>query len=265
MKPQKTLTASQPCECCNGLGWIRDDLPETHPDFGQLARCSCVADDVEQRRLDNLFQAAGVPPRYRDLTLDGIPLEHRNRKHLAVAVAEMYMDRRHVVYSHLGEYSKVVASALNHQIPRPDEPRYSILFHGPFGVGKTGILSVVFQHLLKQGMAGIWIEYLDFVKEVQRGYGDGLSGDRLDAAREAPIIMIDDLGASSSRRGNETDDRSGIFYQVINYRHAEDLPTLMTSNLDLKGLGTYFSGRTVARIKEMALVCAVNGLDLRDL
>ena len=29
------------CSICNGMGWLRQDLPTHHPDFGSLVRCEC--------------------------------------------------------------------------------------------------------------------------------------------------------------------------------------------------------------------------------
>ena len=30
------------CQLCNGLGWLRQDLPVGHPEFGKLVKCDCV-------------------------------------------------------------------------------------------------------------------------------------------------------------------------------------------------------------------------------
>ena len=120
------LAEEEVCPICKGLGWVRDDVPIAHPSFGREIRCTCVRDVLEQQRLDKLFQQAGVPPRFRGMTLDGIPPNHRDRKHLALAAAEMYMEYGYVVYTELGRYSPVVASHMQ-EIPRGDEPRKSLL------------------------------------------------------------------------------------------------------------------------------------------
>lgn len=36
-------TGRPACKICNGIGWLRDDLPVGHPDFGKLIACECAA------------------------------------------------------------------------------------------------------------------------------------------------------------------------------------------------------------------------------
>ena len=42
------------CPICNGLGFLRTDLPIDHPDFGRLTPCSCQLAELAVRRLSSL-------------------------------------------------------------------------------------------------------------------------------------------------------------------------------------------------------------------
>ena len=83
---------------------------------------------------------------------------------------------------------------------------------------------------------------------------------------QADVLIMDDLGAEHIRTGNEewTADR---LYQIIGYRHAEELPTLFTSNLDIAQTGKRIGERITWRIVEMCgpqHICKVTGPNLRD-
>ena len=35
-------TGKPGCQVCHGTGWLRQDLPVGHPDFGKLVACECA-------------------------------------------------------------------------------------------------------------------------------------------------------------------------------------------------------------------------------
>jgi hypothetical protein len=35
-------TGKASCQLCMGLGWLRQDLPQGHPQFGKLVPCECA-------------------------------------------------------------------------------------------------------------------------------------------------------------------------------------------------------------------------------
>ena len=39
---------------CGGLGYVREDVPVGHPDFGKLFPCRCKLAEIEQQRLERL-------------------------------------------------------------------------------------------------------------------------------------------------------------------------------------------------------------------
>ena len=66
------------------------------------------------------------------------------------------------------------------------------------------------------------------------------------------------------RKGDvETTDKREKIYQLINYRHGHNLPTLFTTNLTPGQLGEYFEPRIAGRLVEMCAVVGVTGIDLR--
>ena len=83
------------------------------------------------------------------------------------------------------------------------------------------------------------------------------------AREEAPdVILLDDFG-DKSRTNAESDDRRRIIYQLINYRHNNGLPMLITSNLTAAEMSMQFGQRTVERIIESCAWVKVGGDNLR--
>jgi hypothetical protein len=215
-----------------------------------------------QGRLARLFEQAGIPARFRGLTLDSLPPAHLEGKRRAMAAARMFIAEGAVTPARLGEYDPVAAIRASESIRCSALPRRSLVFSGPLGVGKTGMLTPVLRHYLGQGQPALWIEFYDFCLEVQSGYKDGTANNKLVAARRAPLILLDDVG-DVERREPETDDKRRILWSVLNGRHGDDLPTLVTTNLDERGFRCQFGGRVSDRLWEMAFVVPVGGVNPR--
>jgi hypothetical protein len=218
--------------------------------------------ELLQRKLARLFEQAGIPGRFCDLTLDSLPPAHREGKRRAIAAARMFVAEGAVVPARLGEYDPAAALRDGESIRCPALPRRSLVLSGPLGVGKTGLLTPVLRHSLEQGQPALWIEFYDFCLEVQSGYKDGSANNKLVAARQAPLILLDDVG-EVERREAETDDKRRILWSVLNGRHGDDLPTLVTTNLDERSFRRQFGGRVSDRLWEMAFVVPVGGVNLR--
>jgi DNA replication protein DnaC len=273
------------CVKCQDSGYLNDYPIDGH--FGFLAWqlrgipadkilwCDCeiaqarratygqVAQGRQQRQLDANFQAAGIPERFLRLTFETLPPRYRKGKEQAIAMARMFLDLGHADPSRISEYD----TNLNHSSKRQ---KPGLCFVGAPGVGKTGILSVAFRERVQRGEAGLWIELYDFFVEIQGEYGkpDGNADGKLKAAREAPLLFLDDCGDPDRRKnGNgiapETDDRRRILWQLVDYRHGAGLSTLVTSNLSRTDFERQWGTRLAARVWEMCWVIPVGGVDLR--
>ena len=72
----ETLTSAQPdsavvedrCLICRGIGWVHRKVPLGHPDFGEMFRCRCVAEQDAAEMAARRLAASGLPhpekPRY---------------------------------------------------------------------------------------------------------------------------------------------------------------------------------------------------------
>ena len=131
------------------------------------------------------------------------------------------------------------------------------------GVGKTGLLTPVFQAMLRKGMSGIWISWQQLVEQVEAGYKSEDAYSRLQAAREVGVLMIDDLGYQWVDGDGLSAHALKVLNSVIFHRHAWELPTLFTSNLSPEELTEQLRPEHYQRIAEMAAVIEMTGDMLR--
>ena len=189
----------------------------------------------KQADMEKLFVGACIPAHFRSFTLDSIRQRAVNEpeKKAAIDAVEQWITAGYV------------------EDPATKRYKSGLVLAGDYG-----------RHSLEQGKSGLWIEVTDFVGAIQSGYRDGTSLERLEAAQKVDVILLDDLG-DKSLDGAETYDRRRIIYQLVNYRHNNGLPMLITTNLNGQQMAAQFGGRTVERIMESCAWVSMGGRNLR--
>lgn len=246
------------CQTCEDTGYRGWKTPAAGYPIREVIFCDCQKGqqtklfwqrketEASQRKLSELFVHAGIPAHFRDMSIDTM-----------IERAGKDKDKREAI--------QAACDLLNNGFlldPRTGRCKPGIVISGDYGRGKTGLLTPVLRHFIEQGKSGLWIEVYDFFTEVQKGYSDGESNARLEAAQQADVILLDDLG-DKSRATVETDDRRRILYQLINYRHNHALPMLITTNLTGKEAAMQFGARTFERIVESCVWISMGGKNLR--
>ena len=124
------------------------------------------------------------------------------------------------------------------------------------GIGKTGCLVPTFEHWREKGVDCLFISFPDLVEQVRAGFKDDKWYERLERARTAEVLFLDDLGYPDR---DASDYVREVAMSIIRYRHGEDLPTLMTSNLTLDDLAGQLGDTLYRRVTEMAAVVQMGG------
>jgi len=204
--------------------------------------------DKRQARLNAIFAGAEVPARYRGLTVGSL-----------VELAGKDKGKEQAIQA-------AIAFAETGTAPCPKTKQYKpgLLLEGSLGVGKTGLLTPLLNKLVADGKVGLWVEVYDFISRIQSGYASGDAQGRLESAQRADVVLLDDLG-DIERSTPETEDRRRIIYQLVNYRHNEGLPMLITTNCSVAQLGHQFGSRTVERIFESCAWLKMGGQNLRGI
>ena len=134
----------------------------------------------------------------------------------------------------------------NHQIDK------GLYLHGNFGGGKTYLIAAMFNELalLKHYSAIVyWPEFLRSLKEV---FGNDEFRTRFNHIKKAPLLLIDDLGAENMTAWA----RDEVLGPILQYRMQDQLPTFITSNLNLNELEEHLAlaNGTVDKVKARRII-----------
>ena len=122
-------------------------------------------------------------------------------------------------------------------IKNPDGFHKGLFMHGAFGVGKTYLLGAIAHELSTFGYPSTLVHYPTFATEMRSSVGDQTTSSKLDIYKNAPILMLDDIGAEYATSWIR-DDVLGI---ILQFRMQNELPTFFTSNFDMNRLeGEHF-------------------------
>ncbi len=157
-------------------------------------------------------------------------------------------------------------------IANPDGFQKGLYLHGAFGVGKTYLLGAMAHELSTFGYESTIVHYPTFATEMRSSVKDASTGDKLEAYKTTPILMLDDIGAEY-----QTDwIRDDILGVVLQYRMQNNLPTLFSSNFNLQELEDHLtmnqkgeasplkSARILERVKFLAEPIEVTGRNRRN-
>jgi DNA replication protein DnaC len=195
-----------------------------------------------QERLYSMIKEIGIPPRFRGKTLDTFQAETDEQRR-ALAIAREYV-------TNFAEHRKAGRC---------------LIFLGGIGCGKTHLalaiaLAIVQNSPLPPVEAVGYGEIRNFgrhvrywtVQEIIRALRDTWCRESQISEREVldkltalDLLILDEIGLSF---GSEAEKNQ--LFEVINRRYNASRPTLVISNLDLKGITAFIGERTIDRFRE---------------
>ena len=244
----------------------------------EIEWCACEAGIAEREgycrmvgahdtaRIERTFVESGIPDRLRGLSTQTLTMELARGKELALVAAGILMKEERLIPDEIAQRHALLQGLLQ-GIPRSGDPRFGLLLHGSNGVGKSAIAAIIAEHMIRKGIAVLFIDYHEFIARIQSEYGkdkDGQSEQVLQTAIEAPFLVLDDLGDQNAYQNGQTANRQEIVYRLINLRHQRRRWTVITTNLNEVQIEQQFSRRTYQRLRELCLVVKMGGLNLRD-
>ncbi len=190
------------CPICKDAGYLRGDFPVGHPMFGRIVPCQCKQREIDERqaedlrKLSNLDTFANHAFEDFDTGIDGVQ----------------------------EAYNAAYRFAL--------EPGHRWLFlYGPCGTGKTHLAVAIAAYAMQRHQMSVYFAAVPDLLDHLRATFDPASGsaydDRFTTIRNAQLLVLDDLGTE-----NATPWAREKLYQIINHRYIEQLPTVVTSNVD---------------------------------
>lgn len=190
------------CPICQDAGYLRADVPVGHPSFGRLFPCQCKRTELNERRAEEL----------------------RNLSNLDVFTNHTFEDFDPAISGVEEAYETALTFA--------QEPGHQWLFlHGPCGTGKTHLGVAIAKYAMKWHNMSVYFAVVPDLLDHLRATFDPSSGtaydERFTTIRNAHLLVLDDLGTE-----NATPWAKEKLYQIINHRYMEQLPTVITSNVD---------------------------------
>jgi DNA replication protein DnaC len=225
------------CAICGGAGWVLDAA-----DGRKLAHpCVCRGAEIARARLD----AAGIPQRYRDCTLENFS-DNTASLTKARGAARDFVDA----------YPAVDAG---------------LLLVGPAGRGKTHLACAILSELVTtKGVGGLYVDFSDLLMKIQTSFrpdADLSKESVLTPYSEAEVLVLDELGASKPHAWV-----LDVLYSLLNTRYNRKKITVATSNFEdeidpssgeRERLEDRIGYRLRSRLYEMCLMLPLRGSDFR--
>ena len=141
-------------------------------------------------------------------------------------------------------------------MPSQKTPAAGWYFVGPSGCGKTHLAGAIVHRAIELGRPAFFQVAPDLLDHLRGMYApetadDSFSDPRLEQVKNAPLLVLDSLGAQAS-----TPWAQEKLFQLLNHRYNVELPTVVTLSVPLTAvdehLRTRLTGRPLSRVCEVA-------------
>jgi len=195
-----------PCPICDGMGWIKYDVPVMHHDFGRLVRCPNATQEADAERRERLRRLGNLSA-YADKRLENFNTTPSG-------------------YS--SYYAASLASAHGVAVDFAKNPVGIVVFEGGTGCGKTHLATGIGNIHLEQGNP-VWFmnapDLLDHLRSTYRSDSDLAYDELFERVRTVDLLILDDLGTE-----NPSAWAQEKLYQLIDHRYIRRMPTVITTN-----------------------------------
>jgi DNA replication protein DnaC len=192
-----------------------------HADFGKLQPCTCRLAAMTEERIAHLRAVSNLEM-LGHMTFDTfIPERHdlrpekRENLQLAFEVARAYAQN----------------------------PSGWLLLKGGYGCGKTHLAAAIANRSVERGRPVLFVTVPDLLDHLRAAFSPVSPAgydERFEEVRSAPLLILDDLGTESP-----TSWAQEKLFQILNYRYAARLATVITTNHDLEEIPLRIRSRLV--------------------
>ncbi|MBQ9897997.1 MAG: ATP-binding protein [Ruminococcus sp.] len=135
----------------------------------------------------------------------------------------------------------------------------SILMFGRTGLGKTHLSFAIANVVLAKGYSVIYDSVINTLRSIEKEhFSREHSSDAIDRVMDCDLLILDDLGTEY-----ETAFYNSTVYNIINTRLNSGKPTMISTNLDFKGISRRYDERVVSRIISTYKCLEFTGEDVR--
>lgn len=222
-------SAASVCSICKGAGFLRNNVPFGHPQFGKAVACQCKEQERKRKRRQQLQEISNL-----------------------AAFASKRFNTFNPRVQGLQEAFQVSTEFAK-------APDGWLLLIGPNGCGKTHLAAAIANDCLEDGAVVLFATVPDLLDHLRAAFAPESKEvfDQLFARmREAELLVLDDLGAQQSSPW-----ATEKLFQLLNYRYNSGFPTVITANP--RGLQST-DERIRSRLSDISLVLTLNLERTRD-
>ena len=192
------------CAICSDARFVRVTEDLTDPKFGKVEPCICSLYEDEQTRKTRLQRYSQLGPlknrSFKNIDRTGRLIQPNDQKRYCEAVE---------LIEHFAEY-----------------PVGWLVITGAHGVGKSHLAAAIVNKLIDKGEPGLFVNVADFLDELRSTYDDENDyqyDDIIEKYKEAPLLVIDDLGGYSATNWAEEK-----LIQIVTHRFNSEAATIFT-------------------------------------
>jgi len=197
------MTSQTVCPKCGGTGFIITE----HGSISGAAACECRTKGIVDARAGR----SQIPPLYEKASFDNFivpgpenPTARRELTTVLLAVKQFVRDF-------------------------PSKNRPGLMLIGETGAGKTHLAVAALHEIIAKGFQGLFCNYVTLLQSIREGY-DEISNisdkGAYKTALEAPVLLIDDLGAHRVTAWVED-----TINTLLTHRCDKKMPVIVTTNM----------------------------------
>ena len=203
---------STDCPVCKGAGFVYPLLPSGESDYTRVIPCRCIQKEQNKERKVRLQQYSNLGS-----------LQHST-------FGDMEPQGRSGNSVHQEQFVRAYQAAQNFAA----EPKGWFVIGGPSGSGKTHLAAAIANECVKRGYPAFYStapDLLDHLRSAFNPTSEMPYDDFFDRVRNAPLLVLDDLGAQSS-----TSWAKEKLEQLLTHRFNSELPTVIVVLVPLEQL-----------------------------
>jgi DNA replication protein DnaC len=140
-------------------------------------------------------------------------------------------------------------------------PKEFLFVYSPCGIGKTHLICSMVYEMRKIGITTSLFFASEMFLRLRNTFGNSSKENESNVVEEfehfSTVHAFDDVGVQKI-----SDYTTEAWYNIINYRYSNLLPTVFTSNLSLKEISAYMTDRIASRLAS-GIVFELKGRDRR--
>jgi len=210
-EPEEPSPSSN-CPICKGAGFVHPPLASGKPDFSRVVACRCTQGELNKEHQTYLQRYSNLGS-LTHLTFDNLLPEGRSGNP-----------------SHQEQFRRVYEAAKAFAT----EPKGWLVLTGPSGCGKTHLAAAIANERVSQGHPAFFITIPDLLDRLRSAFSPNSEtpyDEFFDQVRNAPLLVLDDLGAQTS-----TPWAKEKLDQLLNYRFNSELPTAIVTIIPVEQL-----------------------------